>query len=182
MTKRQTGITMAIVGAALWGGSGAGAQQLLNTSSLSIPWLMALRLMIGGLVLTAVSLRHHAQWVHQILTNRHDLRLLVAFALFGMVNAQLTYFFAIKYSNASTTTILQYLQPVMVVIWLAFWNHTWPRLVDLVSIGVALVGTLLLVTGGRLNQLSLTPRALCWGFGCALAATLYTLIPRPCPY
>lgn len=178
MTKTQRGIAMAIAGASLWGGSGAGAQLLFSTSAVTTPWLVSLRLIASGLVLTLFSLIKRPQRVRLILTTQRDLVLLVAFALFGMLNSQLTYFLAIKASNAPTATILQYLQPVMIIAWLAVRNRTWPRRIDTFSIGIALVGTFLLVTGGRLNQLSLTPRALFWGFWCALAATLYTLIPR----
>lgn len=37
----------------------------------------------------------------------------------------------------------------------------------------------MLVTGGHLGTLALTPAAIFWGLWCAVAAALYTLLPRP---
>lgn len=178
MTAQQRGIAMAVTGAALWGGSGAGGQLLFNTSSITTPWLVALRLLIAGTVLSALSLLRHPRRVRALLTNRRDLVLLLAFTIFGMLNSQLTYFVAIKASNAPTATVLQFLQPVMIIVWLALRGHRWPGRLDVISVGVALVGTYLLATGGHLTRLSITPRALFWGLWCALAAALYTLIPQ----
>lgn len=60
---------------------------------------------------------------------------------------------------------------------MAFGQKIRPRRVDGISIAVALMGTFLLVTGGRLDTLTLTPIALAWGLWSAVAATLYTLLP-----
>lgn len=60
---------------------------------------------------------------------------------------------------------------------MAFGQKIRPRRVDGISIVVALMGTFLLVTGGRLDTLTLTPIALAWGLWSAVAATLYTLLP-----
>lgn len=95
------------------------------------------------------------------------------------MNSQLTYFLAVKFSNAPTATVIQYLQPVIIIIWLAIAQRQWPRRIDCVSIIIALIGTFYLVTGGHLNTLTLTPVALFWGLWCAGAAALYTLLPRP---
>lgn len=96
-----------------------------------------------------------------------------------MMNSQLSYFLAVKYSNAPTATVIQYLQPVIIIVWLAFAQRQWPRRIDCISIVIALVGTFYLVTGGRLDTLTLTPVALFWGLWCAVAAALYTLLPQP---
>ncbi len=75
--------------------------------------------------------------------------------------------------------MIQYLQPVIIIIWLAFAQRQWPRRIDCISIVIALIGTFYLVTGGRLDTLTLTPVALFWGLWCAGAAALYTLLPQP---
>ncbi|WP_054655320.1 hypothetical protein [Secundilactobacillus silagei] len=44
---------------------------------------------------------------------------------------------------------------------------------------IALLGTYLLVTKGRLDSLQLAPGAVFWGVGAGVSQALYTLIPIP---
>ena len=97
-----------------------------------------------------------------LFSNRHDVLQLVLFAFFGMGMSQLTYFAAVKYSNAPTATVIQYLAPVIIIGYTAAAQKMMPRRIDVVSIIVALVGTFLLVTNGNLNHLALSPQACFW--------------------
>ena len=179
MSKQTKGILLAAGGASLWGISGAAAQYLFSTTTISNTWLVSIRLLVAGVLLTLWSLLKFPHQVKQVISSRFNLKFLVLFAVLGMMNSQLTYFLAIKYSNAPTATVIQYLQPVFIILWLALANRQWPRRLDCISILIALVGTFFLATGGHLNQLALTPTALFWGIWCAVAAALYTLLPRP---
>ncbi|WP_346709095.1 DMT family transporter [Limosilactobacillus oris] len=179
MKKQSKGILLAAGGASLWGISGAAAQYLFSTTNISNTWLVALRLLATGVLLTLWSAIKFPGESRQLVANKANRRLLFLFAILGMANSQLSYFLAIKYSNAPTATVIQYLQPVFIILWLALAKHQWPRRVDCFSIAIALLGTFFLATGGRLDQLSLTPVALFWGIWCAAAAALYTLLPRP---
>lgn len=179
MSKQTKGILLAAGGASLWGISGAAAQYLFSTTTISNTWLVSIRLLVAGVLLTLWSLVKSPHQVKQVVSSRFNLKFLVLFAVLGMMNSQLTYFLAIKYSNAPTATVIQYLQPVFIILWLALANRQWPRRLDCISILIALVGTFFLATGGHLNQLALTPPALFWGIWCAVAAALYTLLPRP---
>ncbi|MBD5806817.1 EamA family transporter [Limosilactobacillus walteri] len=178
--KTQTkGVLLAAGGASLWGGSGAAAQYLFSTTNITTSWLVAVRLLVAGILLTSWSIYKQPQQVRSIVGHRPNLIILLMFALLGMMNSQLTYFLAVKYSNAPTATVIQYLQPVIIIVWLALAQHKWPRRIDNFSIVIALVGTFYLVTGGHINTLTLTPAALFWGLWCAFAAALYTMLPRP---
>lgn len=125
-----------------------------------------------------IGLARHRDQIKAILSNKRDIAILVIFAFLGNFNSQLTYMLAVQASNASTATVIQYLSPVLIILWLAFRNREWPRRIDVISIIFALVGTFLLVTGGRLDALTITPNALMWGSSAALAASIYTLAPR----
>lgn len=179
MGRQNKGVLLAAGGASLWGGSGAAAQYLFSNTNISTTWLVAVRLLIAGVLLTIWGSWQKPQQVRAIITQRHNLLTLFCFALLGMMNSQLTYFLAVKYSNAPTATVIQYLQPVIIIGWLALAQRQWPRRIDCISIIIALIGTFYLVTGGHLNSLTLTPPALFWGLWCALAAALYTMLPRP---
>lgn len=179
MNRQTKGVLLAAGGASLWGGSGAAAQYLFSTTDISTTWLVTIRLLAAGILLTIISIARAPQQVHALTHRRRNLGYLLAFAVLGMMNSQLTYFLAVKFSNAPTATVIQYLQPVIIIVWLAFAQRQWPRRIDCISIVIALIGTFYLVTGGHLNTLTLTPAALFWGLWCAGAAALYTLLPRP---
>lgn len=179
MSKKIKGIICVAGGASLWGGSGAAAQYLFSHTGINTVWLVSLRMIAAGTILTLYSLWRTPKQVHDILHSRRNFMIMACFAIFGMLNSQLTYFLAVKYSNAPTATVIQYLQPVIIIIWLCIAQHHWPQRIDVISIIIALIGTFYLVTGGHLGQLSLTPPAIFWGVWCAFAAALYTLIPTP---
>lgn len=164
MTKKSKGLWMAIIGASFWGGSGAAAQYLFANTSMTAIWLVTVRLLFGGGIMLLIGLARHRDQIKEILSNKRDIAILVIFAFLGNFNSQLTYMLAVQTSNASTATIIQYLSPVLIILWLAFRNREWPRRIDVISIIFALVRTFLLVTGGRrLDALTITPNALMWG-------------------
>lgn len=153
MSMKTKGILLAAGGASLWGGSGAAAQQLFMTHAVTTEWLVAVRLLGAGLLLLIWGLIKSSKQINEIIHDRKNMAMVLAFAIFGVMNSQLSYFLAIKYSNAPTATVLQYLQPVLIVLWMAFGQKIRPRRVDGISI------------------------ALAWGLWSAVAATLYTLLP-----
>lgn len=179
MSRKMKGVLLAAGGASLWGGSGAAAQYLFSSTDVDTAWLVAVRLLFSGIFLLAWSCYQTPQQVVSLIKTKKNIIFLIAFALFGVLNSQLSYFLAVKYSNAPTATVIQYLQPVFIIIWLAIVERHWPRRIDDISVVIALIGTFYLVTGGHLNTLTLTPRAIFWGIWCALAAALYTLLPAP---
>lgn len=179
MSNQMKGVLLAAGGASLWGISGAAAQYLFSTTTISNTWLVGLRLLAAGVLLSLWSIIKFPQETKRLVTNKTNLKLLVLFAILGMANSQLTYFLAIKYSNAPTATVIQYLQPVFIILWLALTTRHWPRRIDCFSILIALIGTFFLATGGHFDKLALTPVALFWGVWCAAAAAMYTLLPRP---
>lgn len=128
MSKQTKGILLAASGASLWGISGAAAQYLFSTTTISNTWLVSIRLLVAGVLLTLWSLLKFPHQVKQVISSRFNLKFLVLFAVLGMMNSQLTYFLAIKYSNAPTATVIQYLQPVFIILWLASGPGGWTAL------------------------------------------------------
>ncbi|WP_296113519.1 DMT family transporter [uncultured Limosilactobacillus sp.] len=178
MSKQTKGIILAIAGASLWGGSGAAVQYLFTDTNLKTEWIVAIRMLFAGLMLLIWSVGKQRSQLVMILHDHVSWWEIILFALLGVTNSQLSYFFAVKYSNAPTATVLQYLSPILIIIWMAIVTKRWPRRIDLISIGLALVGTFYLVTGGNIHSLMLTHQALAWGLWSAVAAALYTLLPR----
>ena len=178
MSKQTKGIILAIAGASLWGGSGAAVQYLFTDTNLKTEWIVAIWMLFAGLMLLIWSVGKQRSQLVMIWHDRVSWWKIILFALLGVTNSQLSYFFAVKYSNAPTATVLQYLSPILIIIWMALVTKRWPRRIDLISIGLALVGTFYLVTGGNIRSLMLTHQTLAWGLWSAVAAALYTLLPR----
>ncbi|WP_262315426.1 DMT family transporter [Lacticaseibacillus parakribbianus] len=175
-SKHLTGILLAILGSSLWGVSGPASTVLFN-QGVAVAWLISSKMLIAGIV----TLGYAAVKTPRLLTTpwrtRKDALQMVVFVLFGMIAMQFVYFKAVAVANAPTATILQYLSPIVVLVVLAVKTLTLPRRSDVVIIAFAMLGTLLIVTKGRLTTLAITPQALFWGLLAAVAAATYTLLP-----
>jgi len=90
---------------------------------------------------------------------------------------QYTYFAAIKEGNAAIATLLQYLAPAMIVLYLALRWRKNPSARDMMAVFLALLGTFLLVTDGSLDELNVPGTAVVWGIASAVALAFYTLYP-----
>lgn len=177
-SNKRRGILFAIVGSTLWGMSGSVAQFVFQNKSISPLWLVGIRLFFAGLLLLVWYTATNGKKVFSIFKSWHSVLILMLFSFLGMLPSQLTYFMAIRYGNAPTATVLQFLGPLFIIIYLAFANWELPRRVDMFSIVLALFGTYLLVTQGNFNKLALSPLALMWGLLAGVSQASYTLIPR----
>lgn len=173
---RLWGIFLAIMGSSFWGISGPVSESLFD-KGIKVSWLISSKMLIAGVVLMAVAFWKDRSAIMAPWRNRRDALQLIIFVLFGMVGMQYIYFKAVAVANAATATILQYLSPVVVLVFLALRLKEKPRRIDLLTIAVAMLGTALVVTKGRLTHLAISPSAFFWGIMAALAAAAYTLLP-----
>ncbi|WP_334332056.1 DMT family transporter [Companilactobacillus sp. HBUAS59544] len=178
MTDKQKGFFYAIMGPVLWGFSGSIAQYLFTIENIPTQWIVGIRLIFAGLMLVIWCYFIDSKALFAILKKPRYLFQLFAFGLLGMLPAQYTYFMAIKYGNAPTATVLQFLGPLFIIIYISLRKLQMPRRIDLISIVLALLGTFLLVTHGHLGQLMLSPAAIFWGVCAGLSQASYTLLPR----
>lgn len=74
-------------------------------------------------------------------------------------------------------TVIQFLAPVFIIIYSSLRSKMWPRRIDAISIVVAVVGTFILATGGRFDQLALSPLACFWGLIAAFSEAINTSPP-----
>lgn len=178
MSNKQRGFFYAIAGPFLWGISGSVAQFLFNSQRIPTQWLVGLRLIVAGALLIIWCGITMKSEIFEILRRPRYIFQLLCFGLLGMLPAQYTYFMAIKYGNAPTATVLQFLGPLFIILYLSLRQMHLPRRIDVISIILALFGTYLLVTHGHMNQLALSPLAVLWGVGSGLSQASYTLLPR----
>lgn len=168
---------MVLTGATLWGLSGTAAQVLFHHDHIPVGWLVSVRMLVSGAVLSIWSALQTPSQTARLFKDRGAWIEILAFAVLGLVGVQLTYFHAIADGNAASATLLQYLGPPMIVGLVAINDRRSPGGPSLAAMGLSVAGTLLLVTGGHLYRLAVPPRAMVWGILSAIALAFYTLEP-----
>jgi drug/metabolite transporter (DMT)-like permease len=176
---RIKGLLMAVTGASLWGLSGTVAQSLFQNDGFHPEWLVTVRMLVSGaLLLLIVSIRGAKNQVWSIWKEPSFRTQLIVFGIFGMLGAQYTYFAAIQTGNAATATLLQFLGPMFIILYVAARLRKLPDFYEGSALVLALLGTFLLVTNGSLNQLSVPGNAVLWGLASGITAAFYTLYSK----
>lgn len=173
------GCACAALGGVFWGFSGTFGQHLFAQWPVSSLWLTCVRLLSAGAILTVMALVQNAGEVKRLFCTPRDLGLTALFGVSGLMLCQYAYMTGISHSNAATTTVLQTLTIVMVMVIDCLHHRRVPRWHETLSVALALFGTFLLATGGNPRQMVLSPKGLFWGLMTAAAMTLYTLMGRP---
>ena len=171
------GNLLAVFAASLWGISGACAQYVFQHKGISIDWLVTVRLLLAGVLLLAFAAWRRPHEVMAVWRNASSAKQMLAFGVLGMLGVQYTYFAVIEHSNAAVGTVLQYVGPTVIAIYLTLTQRRWPSRPELLAIVLALVGTLLLVTHGDMSVLHISAEALFWGLSSAMALAFYTVQP-----
>lgn len=169
------GMALTLIGGILWGFSGTCGQFLLQTKGLTTNWLVPYRLLLAGLTLLLICYMREGKKIFDIW--RQDAVGILIFGVFGMSMCQYTFFNAIGASNAGTATVLQYLGPVLILIYMSVRNLQLPGKREILAIGLAVMGSYLLATHGNPKTMILSKEALFWGLLSAAALAVYTVQP-----
>ena len=116
MNKRYKGLTLAVVGACFWGASGTAVEFLFSSINVNTAWLVGLSLIFSGTLLMIYACWKYLDQVKAMLHDKKVIIMLIIFTFLGMGSSQLSYFVAVKYSNAPTATVIQFLAPVFIII------------------------------------------------------------------
>lgn len=177
MNMKAKGMAYAITASFLWGMSGTVVQSLFQMGDYPAEWLVGLRMLAAGAILTIYGMLKSKKDTLAIWKNKKDRIQLIIFGILGMSTVQYTYFMAIQAGNAATATVLQFIGPVIIACYQAVKMRKMPRPMELLAVFCALGGILLLSTHGRLNGLAVAPEVLFWGIVSAFALAFYTLYP-----
>ncbi|WP_089966192.1 EamA family transporter [Lihuaxuella thermophila] len=176
--NRIRGIMMVLAGASLWGISGTVAQVLFQQKGFQTGWLVSVRLLFSGvLLLSLAALRKQEGSIWRVWKDARDRSSILIFGLIGLLGVQYTYFAAVETGNATTATLLQFLGPAFITLYLALRLGKVPQKKDLFALVLAMIGTFLLVTNGSLDGLTVSGMAVFWGLASAVTAAFYTLYP-----
>lgn len=174
--KREKGIFMVLCGASLWGASGVAVQYLFQYKLLDPTWLAGTRMLIAGFIMLVICSFSGEELMGPWRQPRYRKQLIV-FGIFGMMATQYTYYLAINHGNAATATVLQDLMPVIVLLYSVWRARRSPSAIETVSVFLAMMGTYLLITKGRWDELAISPATAFWGVLSAFAMAFYTIQP-----
>ncbi|MDR3766722.1 MAG: DMT family transporter [Butyricicoccus sp.] len=171
------GFFLAFLGGCLWGFSGACSQFLFTEKNLTSDWLVPWRLLTAGVLMVLILLVRKRRKAFAVWQHPRHARLLILFGLLGMSGCQYTYLTAIQHSNAGTATVLQYLGPALIMVYLCIRTRRKPQPLEILVLLLDLLGIFLIATHGSLHSMALSGQALFWGLLSAVFVAVYTLSP-----
>ena len=175
--KQWIGMGLAIMGALFWGLSGTSVQFLESAKHLNVEWLLEVRLFVAGLLTILLAYMQDGIRIFDIFKHPKDFGKLLIFGLLGIALAQYTYFRAIAISGVGVATVLQYVAPTMIIIYLFMRYFKKPSIPELFCIVLAMVGTVCIVMQEGLDISAINGEALFWGLVSAASICVYTLQP-----
>ncbi|GAA3068353.1 MULTISPECIES: DMT family transporter [Actinomycetes] len=170
--RLAVGLLIALFSAVAFGSSGGVAKGLLD-SGWSPAAAVTLRILIGALVLlplAAVEMRGH--W--ELLRRRRTWAHVALFGALAVAGCQLFFFLAVTHLTVGVALMLEYLGPILVVLWLWAVRRQTPRALTLAGIGLALTGLLLVLDVFSDAQISMI--GVLWGLLAAVGLAVFFLV------
>ena len=171
----QKGALLTISGATCWGISGVLGEYLLNVSKINSMWVISTRMFYAGLILITLLFFKDKTDLFRVFKNKKDIIRLINFSFFGLLICQGTYFLAIKYTNAGMATVIQYIGPVIIMLYYCVIGRRWPLPREVIAIVVSLFGTVLIATHFDFSKLNISTLGLFWGLLSAFGLASYNI-------
>ena len=171
------GIILTLLGATLWGVSGTSVQFVGNFRNMNLEWLLTMRLITAGLLTVLYGWIRQGNAIFNVFRNWRDTLGLIIFGVFGMALCQYTYFRSIVIAGAGIATVLQYLAPSMIIIYLLMRYGKRPSTGEIISVILALVGTICLMGNNGFSFESFRSDVLFWGLLSAVGVAVYSVSP-----
>ena len=178
-TKKGTiiGTFLTIAGGILWGISGVCGQFLFQSKDVTASWLVPLRLVTAGFLLLCYYLIRDKGKAFDIWKTKRNRIDIIIYGLAGMMLCQYSYFQTIEWSNAGTATVIQYLGPALIVVWVCLQTRRLPEKKEVLGVILAVTGIFLIATHGNPTTLALSQKALIMGLISAVSVVIYTVKP-----
>ena len=171
------GIILTLLGATLWGVSGTSVQFVGNFRNMNLEWLLTMRLITAGFLAVLYGWIRQGNMIFNVFRNWRDTLSLIVFGVFGMALCQYTYFRSIVIAGAGIATVLQYLAPSMIIIYLLVRYGKRPSTGEIISVILALAGTICLMGNNGFSFESFRSDVLFWGLLSAIGVAVYSVSP-----
>lgn len=179
MNNKIKGALLTLSGGMCWGLSGSMGQYLFDRQGMDARWLVPIRLFLAGVILFIYCFFKHRDKLFGIWKTQRSAGLLLVYGLAGVSLCQYAYFRTIQLSTAGVGTILQDLSPVMILLASCVLMHRAPRVTEIASLVLAILGIFLIVTHGDFHSMSVSPHALATGILSAVCVTVYNMLTTP---
>jgi len=176
MMNRLKGILMITIGSIFWGATGPMMEWMLHHTSMTPEFMLSVRLIIAGVIILSI-LTWRKQNVFGIWQDKSWSIQLVIFSVIGMLGLQYTFVKTIEVSNAIMATLLQFLAPIFIILYLSVIVKRVPPKAQIIGMIGTLFGLFLLLTNGSFSSLEVSGITLIWGVTLGFTYAFYTLYP-----
>ena len=174
--NRLKGIVMITIGSIFWGATGPMMEWMLHHIKMTPEFMLSVRLIIAGVIILSM-LSWKKQNVWKIWHDKSWSIQLIIFSVVGMVGLQYTFVKTIEVSNAIMATLLQFLAPIFIILYLSVIVKKIPPKAQIVGMVGTLIGLFLLLTNGSFSSIEVSGLTLIWGLALSFTYAFYTLYP-----
>jgi len=181
MEKKHTfiGAVCGIMTGVCWGSSAVISEFLFQKRGMQSDWFVAVRLFFSGVIMLLLAYWKNSNEIKMILKDKKAFLRTCVTGIFGTMLFQMFYYGTVQRSNAGTATVLQYLCPIMVMLYVCLKKRILPSIPETIAVIFAVGGIFLVSTHGNVHVLVLTPETILWGVSCAFFMMLCTVLPEP---
>ena len=176
MNNKSKGISMALIAAILWGISGNFAEYIFIHSDITDLSYTTFRMLFSGIILLiyGIFLNSFSEFKKLIFDKKIMIKLVI-YSFLGIMGLQYTFSKTISLSNAPLATLLQFLSPLIILVYISVENRIKPKLSEVILTLISLFGMFLMVTNGNLSNISVSPQALIMGIIFAMTFVFYII-------
>lgn len=171
------GLTLVIMCAFMWALNGNMGSYLFQYKNFTPGLLVSYRLLGAGIFLTVYNYIKQKDKIFLIFKTKHNIFLLLTYALGGLLLMQYSYFMAISYSNAPTATIIQYMGAFIIIFYSVIFHKAEVTKKIFFALLISFLGIYLLITHGKPDALEVSSMALFYGVLSMIGYAIYNLAP-----
>ncbi len=168
---------MITIGSMFWGATGPMMEWMLDHTTMTPEFMLSVRLIIAGVIILSFLSWKKQKSIWEIWHNKSWSVQLVIFSVVGMLGLQFTFVKTIEASNAVMATLLQFLAPIFIILYLSVIVKRVPPKAQIIGMIGTLVGLFLLLTNGSFSSIEVSGLTLLWGIALGFTYAFYTLYP-----
>lgn len=174
--KTLKGIALASTAGICWGSMGVAAQYLMAECRFTVLDLTSIRLLGAGILLVLLDIFWNRTKHIKAVFEKENFKDIVIYG-FALLCSQSTFFLSIFSSNAATATIMVLTSPLFIIAYLAIVHHRRIKVLEMVSLLLALIGVLLIITKGNWDTMDFSIAGVGWGLASAMLGAVGTIQP-----
>ena len=179
MNRTMALLTVATAGI-FWASGGVAVQDFFAHTAKTAMELTNIRMTTAGFIMLLIAWRLGVLKKSVAILNQNPRRWIdtAVYGVIGVVIMQFTYFKGIETGGAAPATVIQYACPAFVVIWQSLYNRRLPKLGEVIAVVLAMIGVLLLVTGGDFTKMLVPLECVAWSLTSGAAFAFSAIYPK----